>query len=268
MMQPHREGEEHSRDTKPWGQGLRDAWKVWDLASKGQGGAHLTAVGEKVMRTSRVTALLTLRSRALSPAGQLCCPDCSSLWDKGAVGQGLWGLSPPTLARPLPEPALPQAGTRAAPRAPQLRAVLGQVEHAGDVVWVLLLHRHAAAPTGLITPVQVWGGWEQVTTGHHGTGWAPGARAGMGGETHRNSCPVLQQHLQEENMEKEGKTLKSRASPPSVQREEKAGESGSHQVLKEQSCSYMGFKNTRTAIRAGEGKTSMPEWLTKEILDC
>lgn len=150
------------------GQGLRDAWKVWDLPSKGEGGAHLTSVGEKAMRTSRVTALLTFRSSVLCPASpELCCPDCSSLWDKGAVGRVAMGMSPQSLSRPslpLPEQALPQAGTREARRAPQLRAVLGWEEDAVDDARVLLRHLHLAALTVLITPRQLWGGWEQVTT--------------------------------------------------------------------------------------------------------
>lgn len=102
MMQPHREEEEHSRAHHTPGQGLRHAWKVWDLPSKGEGGAGLTSVGEKAMRMSSVTALLTVRSSLLSPASNLCCPDCSSLWDKGAVGQVDTGTEPtnPVMAVP------------------------------------------------------------------------------------------------------------------------------------------------------------------------
>lgn len=93
-MQPHREEEEHSGAHQALGQRLRDACKMCDLPNKGEGGAHLTAVGEKVMRTSRVTALLTFRSSVLSSASQMCRPDCSSLRDRGAVGQVDVGTEP------------------------------------------------------------------------------------------------------------------------------------------------------------------------------
>lgn len=158
---------------------------------------------------------------------------------------------------------------------PQLQAVLGPVEVVGAVAWVLLLHHHIAALGVLITPVQAWGGWEQVTTGHHSTGRALGARGGVGGD---HSPEQLFRPLATSGRGAYGKrgreTSKSRVSPPSAQRErgrEKAGESGSHQILKERSCIYVGFKNTWTVIRAGEGKTTvstLPEGLTKETLDC
>lgn len=99
-MQPHREEKEHSRAHQALGQGLRDVWKVQDLPSKG--GAHLTAVGEKAMRTSRVTALLTFRSSLFTPASHRCCPSCSSLGDKGAVGQLDTGTEPTNPATATP----------------------------------------------------------------------------------------------------------------------------------------------------------------------
>lgn len=101
LKQPHREEEEHSKAHQALGQGLRDAWKVWNLTTKGEGGAHLTSVGEKVMRTSRVTALLTFRSNLLSPAS---CPSCSTLGEEGAVGQVDMGTEPtePVMATPGP----------------------------------------------------------------------------------------------------------------------------------------------------------------------
>lgn len=101
--------------------------------------------------------------------------------------------------------------------------------------------------------------------GEQGQGWE--------GTTHQNSCSVLRQHLEEECMEKGGKhqNLGSALPLSRGKGEEKAEDSGSCQVLKEQSCSYVGFKNTWTVIGAGEGKTTvstLPEGLTKETLDC
>lgn len=59
--------------------------------SERERGVHLTSVGEKLMRTSRVTALLTFTCSAFSQASLSCSAgpaDCSSLWGRRAVGLG------------------------------------------------------------------------------------------------------------------------------------------------------------------------------------
>lgn len=140
---------------------------------------------------------------------------------QGAVGQVDMGMSPQSLSWPslaLPEQVVPQAGTGAARRAPQLRAALGRAEDAEGASRVLRLHRHVAALSVLITPRQLWGGWEQVTSGHHSIAGALGARAGMGGHHSPEQlfCPSATSG-RGVNGER-GETPKSGVSPPSVQR--------------------------------------------------
>lgn len=77
----------------------------------------LTSVGEKVMRTSWVTALLTFRSSTFSPASppRSAGPaDCSNLKGRGAVGRWPWGADPSSPAIATPSHYLSQRSRRQA----------------------------------------------------------------------------------------------------------------------------------------------------------
>lgn len=77
----------------------------------------LTSVGEKVMRTSWVTALLTFRSSTFSPASPLCSAgpaDCSNLQGRGAVGRWPRGADPSSPAVATPSHYLSQRSRRQA----------------------------------------------------------------------------------------------------------------------------------------------------------